>query len=293
MTLNLATEEAIRGLNNPYISKSLDLWREVTEGRLGRPLEVVLGNRRKHPALSGYKGLNTQVTLSTLENRSYLALWYDPYEIKYAEMVKEMGRSQELVNTIGPMLEAGFDLGPDYEPAQNLAKLDWDMLLRKILLWVLRARGFKKMANRDNRFAELESIINTECWTPALNRLLAEMGYELSSSLTDLVEDTVAAMTGMEEPTRRADKALNALRIWNLLSACDPGYAEPLKRLLEEKFPRVNEIIGEVAEMAASRDLSDPEEVLKFTKGFITKYRLPGEWESADEFSGFLKGLAG
>ncbi len=291
MTLNLATEEAIRDLNNPYINRALDLWAEETSRRLGRPLEVVLGNRRKHPALKAYKGLNTQVTLSSLENRNYLAIWYDPYELKYNELVAQMGRTDELLETLGPLLEADFDLGPDYEPSRHLEKLDWDMLLRRILFWVLRARGFIKMANKDGRFQELESLVNIECWTPALNCLLREMDYDIAPSVKELAEDTVSGMAGMEEPSRRADRALNALRIWNLLKVCDPEDGKPLNDLLEQRFPRIKTLITEVDEMAALRRLEDPAEVILFIGEFIRKYRLPGEWEKADEFSGFLKSL--
>ena len=291
MTLNLATEEAIRDLNNPYINRALDLWAEETSRRLGRPLEVVLGNRRKHPALKAYKGLNTQVTLSSLENRNYLSIWYDPYELKYNELVAQMGRTDELLETLGPLLEAGFDLGPDYEPSRHLEKLDWDMLLRRILFWVLRARGFIKMANKDGRFQELESLVNIECWTPALNCLLREMDYDIAPSVKELAEDTVSGMAGMEEPSRRADRALNALRIWNLLKVCDPEDGKPLNDLLEQRFPRIKILITEVDEMAALRRLEDPAEVILFIGEFIRKYRLPGEWEKADEFSGFLKSL--
>jgi len=291
VTLNLATEEAIRSLDNRYINRALDLWAEETTRRLGRPLEVVLGNRRKHPALGAYKGLNTQVTLSSLENRNYLAIWYDPYELKYNELVARMGRTDELLETLGPMLESGLDLGSDYEPSLHLEKLDWDMLLRRILFWVLRARGFTKMANKDGRFQELESLVNLECWTPALNGLLREMEYNIAPSVKELAEDTVSGMAGMEEPARRADRALNALRIWNLLEVSDPVDAKPLTDLLESRFPRIKALIAEVEELAASRRLDDPAAVAAFTGDFIRKYHLPGEWEKADEFSGFLKGF--
>lgn len=289
MTLNLATEEAIRALDNPFINRALDLWAEETTRRLGRPLEVVLGNRRKHPALGAYKGLNTQVTLSSLESRNYLAIWYDPYDLKYNELVAQMGRTDELLETLGPMLESGLDLGPDYEPSLHLEKLDWDMLLRRILFWVLRARGFIKMANKDSRFQELESIVNLECWTPALNGLLREMDYNIAPSVKELAEDTVSGMSGMEEPTRRADRALNALRIWNLLKVCDPIDAGPLVELLDARFPRIRNLVDEVDEMAGSHKLDDPVAVAAFTGEFIRRYHLPGEWERADEFSGFLK----
>ena len=94
----------------------MDMWHESVIRKADKDIGIMVGNRRKHPALSKYKGLNTQLTVSNLgvgtdSKKPYLVVWYDPFEIKYMDLLREHGYTQDVVDTIGPMLEAGIDLG--------------------------------------------------------------------------------------------------------------------------------------------------------------------------------------
>lgn len=292
MTLNIASEAAVKDLGIPLVNRILDLWHEEVQKHLGHDIPVLVGNRRKHPGLSAFRGLNTQVTLSILDKKAYLALWYDPYEILYGELLKELGYGDRLMSTMGPLLEAGGDLGTNYEPAANLGKLDWNALSRRMIFWVLRVRGFKKMTNRDNRFKELENLLAAEGWTPPLNTILAELGENLPGSFSDVVEDTLAGMGAMkEEPPRRVDRAINALRLWNLLSGCSSDDAKRISSLTSSSFPRIHEAVEQIAQLAAPLDLNVPGDNLRFMEGFIKKYRLPGDWEPVNEVEVLLKNL--
>jgi len=292
MELNFATEEPLRALNHPLLTGVLDLWHREAESLLGRDIPVLVGNRRKHPTMSAYRGMNTQVTLSILDRKLYLALWCDPYELLYGEMLKEMGYGEPLVRALGPLLESGADLGENYEPSRNLARLDWDSLSRRMIFWVLRIRGFRKMGNRDRRFGELESLLAAEAWTPPLNRVLEDLDIQAADTLPGLVEDTLAGMMAMkEEPPRRVDRAVNALRLWNLLAVCPAEQAGRIDALLAESFPRIREAVGTIGSLAEGLDLNRPEDNLKFMEGFIKTYRLPGEWEPVNEVEAILKQL--
>ncbi|MBI9101164.1 MAG: hypothetical protein JEY99_02025 [Spirochaetales bacterium] len=290
MNINFATESSIRLLGNGYINKMMDIWHEDVKQHLNRDIDILVGNRRRHPALSVYKGLNTQVTVTRLDKRAHLVIWYDPYEVLYAEMLGEMGYGEALINKIGPLLESGADLGADYEPADNLEKLDWDSILRRIGFWVLRVRGFQKIANKDGKFAELDNIVNTECRTPPLNELLTTLGYDFESGLSSVVDDTLEGMSAMEaEPPRRMDRAINALRLWNLMEACSEEDRQRINKVLSASFPRIQEMVIKIGELSGRFDVNIPDENLAFNWSYIKENRLPGDWEAVDEIKEMLK----
>ncbi len=292
MKMNFAAEGAIRELGNEAINRVMDMWHKDVLTYFNRDIEILVGNRRKHPALSQYRGLNTQVTLSVLDKKTYLAVWYDPFDIIYSELLAQMGYGQELINTMGSILEASDDPGTDYEPSLNLEKLDWDLLLRRIIFWILRVRGYKKLANKESRYLELETLINTECWTPPLNNILQEMEYDFRTNMTSVVDDTLEGMAAMDqEPPRRVDRAVNAIRLWNLLEVCSGNDKKRIYKVLTDTFPRILEVVERTGKLAEGFDLNDSEGNHNFAVAFIKENRLPGDWEAVDEIRDLMKTL--
>ena len=292
MKMNFGSESGIRQLGNNCLNSIMDIWHEEVKNKLNRDMNVLVGNRRAHPGLSAYKGLNSQITVSNLDRRACLVVWYDPYEILYEELLNELGYGEELMNRIGSMLEAGISLGPEYEPADNLERLNWDDILRRIGFWILKVRGYKRIANREKKYAELESIISTECSVPPLNSILKDVSYDFETGLVSLVDDTLAGMDAMDcEPPRRMDRAVNALRLWNLMEVCSEDDRKRIETVLTESFPRIGEAIVKTGEIAGKSDILTPEGNLEFNWNFIKENRLPGDWEAVDEMIDMLKAL--
>ena len=77
--VKLYRETALRGKADEPTITMLDLWRSLTEEKVGVPIEVMVGNRREHEQLGSFRGeLNTAYP-HVIEGKVVLALWLDSF----------------------------------------------------------------------------------------------------------------------------------------------------------------------------------------------------------------------
>ena len=77
--MKLYRETAIRRHEDTATIAMLDLWRSLSEEKLGVPIEVMVGNRREHQQLGSFRGeLNTAYP-HVVEGKVVLALWLDSF----------------------------------------------------------------------------------------------------------------------------------------------------------------------------------------------------------------------
>lgn len=77
--VRLYRETALRGKADEPTIAMLDLWRSLTEEKVGVLIEVMVGNRREHQQLGSFRGeLNTAYP-HVVEGKVVLALWLDSF----------------------------------------------------------------------------------------------------------------------------------------------------------------------------------------------------------------------
>ncbi len=77
--MRLYHETAVRKKADEVTIAMLDLWRSLTEEKVGVPIEVMVGNRREHEQLGSFRGeLNTAYP-HVVEGKVVLVLWLDSF----------------------------------------------------------------------------------------------------------------------------------------------------------------------------------------------------------------------
>ncbi len=89
--MKLYRETAIRNKTDEATIAMLDLWRSLSEKKVGVPIEVVVGNRREHQQLGSFRGeLNTAYP-HVIEGKIMLVLWLDSLMINPVVITHEIG----------------------------------------------------------------------------------------------------------------------------------------------------------------------------------------------------------
>ena len=95
----------------------------------------------------------------------------------------------------------------------NPGKIDINSIAVQTGRWILKFRGFLKLGNENRQYYELESFLNSECSIPALYALFEESGFSRAGTENRRLTEVYEGLRNMDEPVRRVDIALNALRI--------------------------------------------------------------------------------
>lgn len=187
------------------------------------------------------------------------------------------------------MLKEDRDPGMDYDPVSNPDKIEWDNVIRQVGRWILRFRGFNKFSNKNRSFFELETFLNLECAIPLMYSLFDEAGWDWSKGEQRRLKEVYEGLSSMEEPSRRLDRALNAVRISNILEYNpDSELKSRLEELLNERYSRTLEARETIDSIRAEFDLSNPTEYLEYIKKLVLQFRMPGDWSAIDETAGIV-----
>ncbi len=286
MKFGLLTEAQLLTASDGQLEGLAGIWHRDILQKYGKDIEIVLGNRRDSSnPLRG--GILTSAALEIREGAVRLLIWYDPLEILYEARVAEFGYSRAVIEEMTQMLSEDRDPGPEFDPVSNPEKIDYGSVAGQIGRWLLKFRGFRKLANENKAYFELESFLNLECGIPALYSLFEEAGFDRTGIEGKRLTEVFEGLRNMEEPSRRVDRVLNALRISNILEfSPESGEKKDLEKLIDEKFKRVFGTAGEINTLKSERRLSEPDGLDSFMKRLVLAYRLPGSWVSVDETTG-------
>ncbi|MBI9107686.1 MAG: hypothetical protein JEZ04_13140 [Spirochaetales bacterium] len=288
MQFGILDEVRLREEADGEIDKLLDLWHEAVATRTDKKIEVRLGNRRDNTSpIRG--GVLTESVITMNAGRTVLMIWYDPMEIYYDSRIEELGYSKAVIDEMTEMLKEDLDPGAEFDPVANPQKIEWDNVVRQIARWTLRFRGYNKLHNENKNFFELEAFLNLECAIPVMYSLLEEAGWDRSAGASKRLSEVYEGLSGMEEPPRRLDRALNALRISNILEYNEESELKGrLAELLAERFKRTQEDRARIDLIRADYDLGQPAGYLEYIKKLVLTFRMPGNWTALDETAGII-----
>lgn len=286
MKYGILTEDRLKTAAGGKLDKLIDLWHRDVLVKNDQRVDIALGNRRECSSpIRG--GILTSAAIEMKDGNVKLMIWYDPLELFYEERIAEVGYSNKVIEEITAMLKDDRDPGMEYDPVSNPDKLDFGSIAGQIGRWLLKFRGFKKLKNENSNFFELESFLNLECGIPALYSLFDEAEFDYFPIENKRLSEVYEGLRTMDEPSKRLDRALNALRISNIMEF---STASDIKTGLEEvinaRFPRIVEVKEDIDELKKDWDMTDAEGVNAFMRKFVLKYRLPGSWLSFDETTG-------
>lgn len=289
MKYRILTEQQLKESAEGRLERLFEIWhRDLVELR-GEDLTIVLGSRRdsSSPVRGGIL-TNSVIEMDGSEKR--LIIWYDPLELYYEARIAESGYTAGVVSEITELLRFDQDPGAEYDPVLNPDKLDYDNIARQVGRWLLRIRGFKRLRNERKEYSELDAFLNAECIIPALYSLFDEAEFDYSRGEEKRLREVLEGLSNMEEPSKRLDRALNALRIANLLSYCGDNNpaADGLRALLKERFPGISAACTEIEELKKGYNLKEAESLYSFMSSLVLKFRMPGSWVSFDETIGIF-----
>ena len=288
MQFGILDEARLKAEAGGALDKLLELWHEAVSARSNTKIEVKLGNRRDNGSpIRG--GVLTESVITMNANRTVLMIWYDPMEIFYDSRIAELGYSSAVIEEMTEMLKEDRDPGLGFDPVSNPDKIEWDNVVRQIGRWILRFRGFNKLSNENRNFYELETFLNLECSIPLLYSLFDEAGYDRSNGAEKRLLEVYEGLCSMEEPSRRLDRALNAVRISNILEFNKEGETKgKLEALLIERYSRTLADRAKVDSLRADYDLTKPEGYIGWVKELVMQFRMPGDWSAVDETIGIV-----
>ena len=288
MKFGTLNETQIKDAAGGRLDKLFEIWHRDLNALHGQDVEIVLGNRRDSGSpMRG--GVLTDAAIEIKDGRTRLMIWYDPLELFYDARIAEIGYSSRVIEEITEMLREDRDPGPEYDPVGNPGKLDFGNVAVQIGRWLMKFRGYKRLRNEERNLFELESFLNLECGIPALYSILEEAGFDRSNYEQKRLAEVYEGLRNMEEPSKRVDRALNALRISNILEfSPDSEIKTGLSELVEMGFTRISSVIGELGVLREQNSLSEADGLNGFMREFVLKYRLPGSWISVDETTGIF-----
>ncbi len=288
METSFLTEEQILKASGGSLDKLVKIWhREVNSPGKGR-VEIVLRDRRdgKDPVNGG---ILTEASIQIMGNSARLVIWYDSLELYYDARIAETGYSRTVIDEISKMLKEERGPGPDYNPVSNPERIDWDKVSRQIGRWLLKFRGYKKIHNENRKFYELETFLNLECAVPPLYSLFDEADYDWSCGEYKRLVDVLEGLENMEEPSRRIDRALNAMRIDNIMDfSVDSDKKKELESLLEKRFKLILESRDKIDTIKKTVDITSPDGNFEFKRKLVLGFRMPGTWTSFNEVAGII-----
>ena len=288
MKFGFLDQQQLSAASNGKIDGILELWKQAVGARGGSGFDVVLGNRRDNGSpIRG--GVLTESVVTMGPDGERLIIWYDPMEIYYERRIAELGYSRAVIEEITEMLRIDKDPGADCDPVANPDKIEWDNVARQIARWTMRFRGYKKFQNANKNFFELETFLNLEAAIPVLYGLFDEGGWDKSAGVKKRLTEVFEGLSAMDEPARRLDRALNALRISNILEfSTDCNEKEGLIELLKSKFSRTLDVAERIDQIRGGFSLDDPAQYAGYLNKLVTAYKMPGDWSYFDETAGIL-----
>ncbi|HAK47317.1 MAG TPA: hypothetical protein DCO79_15535 [Spirochaeta sp.] len=283
MKSGIMSENQLKSAAGGKLDKLIDIWHGDVNDRCSKRVDIVLGNRRDNSSpVRG--GILTSAVIEMNDENTRLMIWYDPLELYYEARISEIGYSSLVIDEITEMLKEDRDPGAEWDPVSNPDKLDIGTIAGQIGRWLMRFRGYKKLGNENKNFFELESYLNHECGIPALYSIFDEAGFDRSGIEQKRLLEVYEGLRNMEEPSRRVDRALNALRVSNILEfSPDSEEKRGLEELLNTRFGKIMKINKDIGELKNSGDLTKAEGLNSFMRKLVLKYRLPGSWVSVDE----------
>ena len=288
MQFGLLNEKQIIEAAGGLLDKLVMIWHHDIAARYNSDIEIVLGNRRDSQSpLRG--GVLTDTAISIIDGQVRLIIWYDPLELYYEARIAELGYSSSVIDEMTAMLSKDRDPGAEYDPVANPEKLDYINIGAQIGRWLMKFRGYKRLSNEDKNFHELETFLNLECGAPVLYSVLDEAGLDWSTLERKRLEEVYEGLRNMEEPAKRIDRTLNALRISNIFEfSPDCDLKDGLEELLSSRFPRILETAEGLGQMKKDYNLLDPDGLNRFMRDLVLKYRMPGSWITLDETKGIF-----
>lgn len=288
MKFGTLTEKQIKAAAGGRLDGLIALWHRDVKDSEGGTIEINLGNRRDSSSpVRG--GILTDAAIEIKKEGTRLMVWYDPLELYYEARIKDAGYSSDIIAEMTEMLKEDRDPGAEFDPVSNPDKLDWGQIAAQIGRWLLKFRGFLKLKNENTNFFELETFLNLECGIPALNRVFADADFNGTVLQHKRLVEILEGLSQMDEPSKRVDRALNALRVSNIMEfSVDSDEKTELAALLKEKFPRILSMKDEIDELKSEFTLTEPGGLNLFMKKTVLKYRLPGSWVSMNETAGIF-----
>ncbi|MDC7228327.1 MAG: hypothetical protein PQJ61_16310 [Spirochaetales bacterium] len=286
MKFGTLSEQQIKEAAGGKLDKLIALWHADIKKKYGKRVDIVLGNRRD--SLSPVRGgILTNAVIEMKGEDSRLMIWYDPLELYYEARISELGYDGGVIEEITAMLRDDSDPGMDYDPVSNPDKLDINSIAVQLGRWLMKIRGFAKLANENPRYYELETFLNSECGIPVLYNLFNEADYSYAETEEKRLIEVYEGLRNMDEPKRRVDIALNALRVSNILAfSTDSEVKSSLQELLKDRFERIMRVSTEIDKLKSGFELSSPDGLSKFMKKLVLQYHLPGSWVTVDETTG-------
>ena len=93
----------------------------------------------------------------------------------------------------------------------------------------------------------------------------------------------------MEEPKKRVDRALNAVRVSNILEfSRDSEKKSGLGELAGKRFGRIAEAVKNIESLKRKYKPETADGLSEFMRRLVLEYRLPGSWYSTDETTGIF-----
>ena len=288
MQKELLEEKGLRDAAAGKLDNIINLFKNTVKENSGNAITVCLGNRRgSGRPLPG--GILTESAIMMKDDEPALVILYDPLELYYDERIAESGYSMAVIEEITSMLRDNRSPGAGYNPVVNPEKMNPDVLARQIGRWVLRFRGFMKLYNENRNFAELETFLNLECGIPPLYAVFDEANFDFKEGELKRLQEVYEGLKNMEEPSKRLDRALNAIRVANIMRySPESNHKEALNELLLERFNRIKEVSEEIAVMQDESSPDDAAEHNEFMKRLVLRYRMPGNWSSVSETGGIF-----
>lgn len=90
--MKLVREKLIREKTDEPTNKMLDLWHELCKEKLGKTLEVLLGNRREHRQLKEFRGELNTAHPGRIDGKDILVIWLDQLKnVDFLIITHELG----------------------------------------------------------------------------------------------------------------------------------------------------------------------------------------------------------
>lgn len=163
--MKLYRETAIRRHEDTATIAMLDLWRSLSEEKLGVPIEVMVGNRREHQQLGSFRGeLNTAYP-HVVEGKVVLTLWLDSFSnVNPIVITHEIGHWVLKLQGV-----RGFIYQP--QPHSNVEILLNSFAHHPLLYALQRSLGHEPQPEIDSRalnditvFSEKKETRDTQSW---------------------------------------------------------------------------------------------------------------------------------
>lgn len=242
--MRLYHETALREQADEPIVAMLELWRSLSEQKIGVPIEVMVGNRREHPQLSSFSGeLNTAFPV-IVKGKVVLSLWLDSLSDV----------------TLNPIL-----------------------VTHEIGHWVLKLQDFRGFIYQPQKHSDVEILLNSLAHHPPLYALQRSLGHEPQLEIDSRTLHDIEVFSKERETKKTQFLVRNALLFADDLMNCSEEYYIQLDKIVSKKHPNTSKLLKKILTLAPSYNLLSPDQNLKFSRKVIQDLKLDSGWREMDE----------